>query len=141
MKSIKPGRASSAMGALGSVIAIVFGIGWTILAYSITRGAPFPVVGTIFPLFGVLFVIIGIANLALSLRNTVAPQRNSIVDIVDAREEPDPLNAAFGQPVAGNGSPAESTETRLKKLEALRSTGAISPDEYHATRQRILNEI
>jgi hypothetical protein len=141
MKSIKPGRASSAMGALGSAIAIVFGIGWTILAYSITRGSPFPVVGTIFPLFGVLFVIIGIANLALSLRNTVARDRNSIVDIVDSREEPDPLNAAFGRPADLSGHSADSTETRLSKLEELRSTGAISPDEYHATRQRILNEI
>lgn len=141
MKSIKLGRASSAMGALGSGIAIAFGIGWTILAFYLTRGSPFPVVGTIFPLFGVLFLIIGVANLVMNLRNAVAQDRNSIVDIVDSREEPDPLNAAFGRDVGTTGDSAESTEMRLGKLEALRSTGAISPDEYHATRKRILNEI
>lgn len=34
MKSIKPGRGPSAMGALGSIICVVFGIFWTIMASS-----------------------------------------------------------------------------------------------------------
>ena len=46
MKSVKPGRGPSAMGAMGSVIAVIFGIFWTIAAASM--GAP-----GIFPLFGV----------------------------------------------------------------------------------------
>ena len=52
MKSVKPGRGPSAMGAVGSVIAVIFGIFWTITAASM--GAPF-----FFPLFGVLFIILG----------------------------------------------------------------------------------
>ena len=39
MKSIKPGRGPSAMGAMGSIIAVIFGIFWTIAAASM--GAPF----------------------------------------------------------------------------------------------------
>ena len=55
MKSVKPGRGPSAMGAVGSVIVVIFGIFWTITAASM--GAPF-----FFPLFGVLFVILGIVQ-------------------------------------------------------------------------------
>lgn len=141
MKSIKPGRATSAMGALGSVIGIAFGIGWTAIAFSITRDSPIPVVGTIFPLFGVLFIIVGVVNLAMSLRNTVAPNRNSIIDIVDDHEEPDPLNEIFGRSTDTNGQSAKSVETRLNELEELRTRGTISQDEYHATRLRILGDI
>ena len=53
MKHIKPGRGPSAMGALGSVIAVVFGIFWTVSVASM--GAPIS-----FSIFGVLFVIVGI---------------------------------------------------------------------------------
>jgi hypothetical protein len=80
------------MGAFGSVIGIAFGIGWTILAFYLTRGSPFPFVGIVFPL-------------------------------------------------GASGQPTEPTEMRLRKLEALRSTNAISPEEYQATRRRILNEM
>ena len=52
MKSIKPGRGPSAMGAMGSVVAIIFGIFWTIMAASM--GAPL-----FFPIFGVIFILIG----------------------------------------------------------------------------------
>lgn len=39
VKSIKPGRGPSAMSAIGSVFAVVFGIFWTIM--SAKMGAPF----------------------------------------------------------------------------------------------------
>ena len=55
MKHIKPGRGPSAMGALGSVIAVVFGIFWTVSAASM--GAPNSI-----SIFGVLFVIVGIVQ-------------------------------------------------------------------------------
>ena len=49
MKHIKRGRGPSAMGAMGSLFAAVFGVIWTIAAVSM--GAPW-----FFALFGVLFV-------------------------------------------------------------------------------------
>lgn len=97
MKSIKPGRGPSAMGLVGSIIAVLFGLFWTILAFGITRDAPFPLVGIIFPLFGVIFIIAGIANAIYSYKNVTGKERMSIIDIVDEDEEGDPLNRRFGQ--------------------------------------------
>ena len=48
MKSIKPGRGPSAMGAMGSIVAAVFGLIWT--GAAVSMGAPI-----FFPLFGVVF--------------------------------------------------------------------------------------
>lgn len=89
MKSIKPGRGPSAMGAFGSVIAVIFGIFWTISAVSM--GAP-----GFFSLFGVLFVILGIVQVVYNLKNATGENRYSAFDIVEDGEEPDPLNQRFG---------------------------------------------
>ncbi len=89
MKSIKPGRGPSAMGALGSVVAVIFGIFWTIMAVSM--GAP-----GFFPLFGVLFIIIGIVQVIYNLKNATGENRYSAFDIVEDGEEPDPLEQRFG---------------------------------------------
>lgn len=142
MYSIKPGRGPSAMGAVGSVIAIVFGIGWTILAFNITKDAPFPIVGIIFPLFGVLFVIIGIVQFAYNVINTTARNRMSALDVTTGTEEPDPLNQIFGNASSGD-RPGESRtpEERLCDLDGLRSKGLISETEYTAQRQRIIGEV
>ena len=55
MKHVKPGRGPSAMGAFGAIIAVIFGIFWTVSTASM--GAP-----AFFPIFGVLFIIIGIVQ-------------------------------------------------------------------------------
>ena len=89
MKSVKPGRGPSAMGAVGSVIAVIFGIFWTITAASM--GAPF-----FFPLFGVLFIILGVVQAVYHFKNATGENRYSSFDIVEDDEEPDPLNARFG---------------------------------------------
>lgn len=89
MKSVKPGRGPSAMGAVGSVIAVIFGIFWTITAVSM--GAPF-----FFPLFGVLFIILGVVQAVYHFKNATGENRYSSFDIVEDDEEPDPLNARFG---------------------------------------------
>ena len=60
MKRIYPGRRPSKMGFAGSIFSIAFGILWTILAFSMTRGLG--VIGVVFPLFGVLFVGLGIVH-------------------------------------------------------------------------------
>ena len=89
MKSVKPGRGPSAMGAAGSVIAVIFGIFWTITAASM--GAP-----GFFPLFGVLFVIMGIVQAVYNFKNATGENRYSSFDIVEDGEEPDPLDQRFG---------------------------------------------
>lgn len=99
MKSIKPGRGPSAMGAFGSAIAVIFGIFWTITAMS--AGAP-----GFFPLFGVLFIIMGIAQAVYNFKNATGENRYSSFDIVEDGEEPDPLDRLCGEipPPSGQGS-------------------------------------
>ena len=89
MKSVKPGRGPSAMGAAGSVIAVIFGSFWTIGAASM--GAP-----PLFPLFGVLFVILGAVQAVYDFKNATGENRYSSFDIVEDGEEPDPLDQRFG---------------------------------------------
>ncbi len=89
MRSIKPGRGPSAMGAMGSVFAIIFGIFWTIMAGSM--GAPI-----FFPIFGVFFIGMGVVQLIYHLKNATGKNRMSIYDITDDGEEEDPLEEVFG---------------------------------------------
>ena len=104
MKSIKPGRGPSMMGAVGAAFAVVFGIIWTMAAAYM--GAPF-----FFPLFGLVFIGIGVFNVIYNLKNATGKNRYSAYDIVDANEEPDPLNARFGNEdtAADNAAPASNS--------------------------------
>lgn len=95
MRSIKPGRGPSAIGAVGSVIAILIGILWTVLTSQLLKDAPFPMIGTVFPLFGILFIIMGIVQLVFHMKNAAGKNRMSLFDITDRHEEPDPLNERF----------------------------------------------
>ena len=88
MRSIKPGRGPSGMNFIGSIIVIVFGIFWTIMAASM--GAPI-----FFPIFGVIFVIAGIAQAVYHFRNATGKNRYSSFDITEDGEEPDPLEQRF----------------------------------------------
>ena len=103
MKSVKPGRGPSAMGAVGSVVAVIFGIFWTIMAASL--GAPI-----FFPIFGVLFIVIGVVQAIYHFKNATGENRYSAFDIVDSREEPDPLDRRF--------APDRDTEERLEENES-----------------------
>ena len=76
MKSIKPGRGPSAMGAMGSIVAAVFGLIWT--GAAVSMGAPI-----FFPLFGVVFVIMGIVQAVYNFKNATSENRYSEFDIVD----------------------------------------------------------
>lgn len=84
------------MGAAGSLAVSVFGVFWTIMAFSITRDAPFPI-GFVFPAFGILFVAIGIIQAVYHYKNATSKQRMSLFDITDAKEESDPLQMRFGK--------------------------------------------
>jgi len=88
LKSIKPGRGPSGMGFIGALFAAIFGVFWTVMAFSMTRGSG--IIGIIFPLFGVLFVGMGIAQAVFHYRNATGKNRYSMYDITDAREEGDP---------------------------------------------------
>jgi hypothetical protein len=101
VKSVKPGRGESGMAAVGSVIAILFGIVWMIFASSITNSArefssfgimagPADIASVVFPLFGLLFIGAGVASAIYHYRNYKGKERYSIVDIVDSKEEGDP---------------------------------------------------
>lgn len=90
MKSIKPGRGPSGMSFVGSVIAVIFGVFWTIAAASITANSPFGIIGAIFPLFGVLFIIMGIVQAVYNYKNATGKDRYSLLDITDSKEEGDP---------------------------------------------------
>ncbi|MNB89897.1 hypothetical protein D3C75_369480 [compost metagenome] len=82
MKSIKPGRGPSAMGAIGSVGVGVFGIFWTIFAARM--GAP-----TFFVFFGVIFVGLAIVQGIFHFKNATGTNRMSLFDITE--QEPDPI--------------------------------------------------
>lgn len=83
------------MAGFGSVFAVAFGILWTVLAFSITAAAPFPI-GVIFPLFGLIFIGAGLASAFYNFGNATKPNLFSSFDVVDGVEEPDPLNQHFG---------------------------------------------
>ncbi len=98
MKSIKPGRGASGIGFVGSIFAAIFGVFWTIMAFSMTRGiggvngmgSTGSIIAIIFPLFGVLFVGMGIAQAVFHYRNATGKSRYSMFDITDQKEEGDP---------------------------------------------------
>ena len=98
MWSIKPGRGPSARNAVSGIVAVVFGIFWTLMAYTITRGSPFPFVGVVFPLFGVVIVVLGIADVIYNFYNAISQNRFSTLDVTRPGDEPDPLQQQFGPP-------------------------------------------
>lgn len=140
MHSIKPGRGPSAMGVVVGVFVALFGVAWTILTFKMTRGSPFPLVGIIFPLFGVGVVIVAIIGVLYNLRNTTAKDRFSVIDITTSAEESDPLHERFGHRLPPNDS-TETVESKLKKLDELKTKNLISAAEFAAQRTRILNQI
>lgn len=85
MKSVKPGRGPSAMGALGSLIGVIFGVIWTGAAASM--GAP-----PFFLAFGGLFIVVGVVQALYHYKNATGKNRFSSFDITEDGEEPDPLD-------------------------------------------------
>lgn len=97
MKSIKPGRGPSAMGAVGSVFVAVFGMIWT--GFAASMGAPI-----FFVLFGIVFVILAGVQGYYHYTNATGRNRMSEYDITEDYEEPDPLQEHF------HGSDSPGTE-------------------------------
>lgn len=90
MKSIKPGRGPSMMGAFGSAAVTIFGVVWTFS--TVSMGAPM-----FFAFFGIIFVILGIVQTIYNLKNTIGKNRFSVYDLTDSNEESDPLNKHFSK--------------------------------------------
>lgn len=88
------------MNVWGAVVAVIFGIVWTILAAS--SGAP-----AIFPIFGVLFIITGVISGVYNYKNATSKNRYSSFDITDENEERDPLDERFGK---SEGSAPENSQ-------------------------------
>ncbi len=84
MKSIKPGRGPSMMGAFGSIAAGVFGVFWTVC--TVNMMAPW-----YFSIFGVIFVCVAIVQGIYNFKNATGKNRFSEFDIVDEAEETDPM--------------------------------------------------
>lgn len=101
MKSVKPGRGPSMMNGIGALIAVAFGVLWTIIAFSMVRETPMDGFGfaAIFPLFGVLFIISGIVTAVYQFKNATQKNRFSAFDVTTGTEEADPLNQRFGNAV------------------------------------------
>ncbi|MCI3922154.1 zinc ribbon domain-containing protein [Paenibacillus sp. TRM 82003] len=99
MKSIKPGRGPSAMGAVGSFAVGLFGIFWTIGAASM--GAP-----PFFMLFGIVFIGLAVIQGVYHVKNATGKNRMSVFEITDRHEEPDPLNRYVRQQSGSDNEPA-----------------------------------
>lgn len=89
MKSVKPGRGPSAMGAAVGILVALFGVFWTIMAVSIGAWFMAP--------FGILFVIASIVGVIYNYKNATGEERYSSFDIVDSDEEGDPFNKRLGR--------------------------------------------
>ena len=89
MHSIKPGRGPSLMGGIVGIVVAVFGVIWTVGAWS--AGAP-----PVFALFGLLFVGLAIAGVVYNLYNATSRNRVSSFDVTTEREEGDPMADALG---------------------------------------------
>lgn len=88
MRSIKPGRGPSFMDGIVSIFSCIFGIIWTVFAFSMGAG---PIA-----LFGFVFIAIAVVNAVYSFKNATSKRRYSAFDITEDGEEEDPLNARFG---------------------------------------------
>lgn len=107
MRSIKPGRGPSSMGAVGSIGAGLFGVLWTIGAAQM--GAPVFFVG-----FGIIFVGIAIAQGIYHYKNATGKNRMSLMDITEGNEEPDPLDTYLRTSASSASQSVESHTTENK---------------------------
>lgn len=103
MKSIKPGRGPSKMGAVGGFAAALFGIFWCIMAGAMGAWFMIP--------FGIIFIGMAVYNAVYNHHNATSEDRYSIIDIVDRDEEPDPMNEKYGKKASANQAICEGNGT------------------------------
>jgi len=103
MKSIKPGRGPSKMGMAGGIAAALFGVFWCIFAGAMGAWFMIP--------FGLIFIGIAIYGVIYNYHNVTSENRYSIIDIVDGKEETDPLNEKYGKKASVNDTIGEENGT------------------------------
>lgn len=88
MKSIKQGRTSSLISGIILIFFVIFGVFFTITLYRTTHDF------TGFPawLFGVVWTGVALVGVIINFYNAFAKNRISSIDIVDHKEESDPLD-------------------------------------------------
>ena len=124
MKSVKPGRGPSFLGCVVCLLMALFGVLWTVAAFSIDAGLS----GVIFPLFGIIFVGFAVVNAIYNFKNATGKNRYSEFDITDGDEEPDPLNERFGSRSASK--PTESKDDKKTKNKFCPYCGAEVGGDY-----------
>ena len=87
MKSIKPGRGPSMMGGISALFAALFGVFRIIVV--LQSGGGF------FAFFGVIFIAMALVQAWYNFHNASQKDRFSSFDIVDSREEMDPLDPRY----------------------------------------------
>ena len=96
------------MGGVMGICSGVFGIVWTIVAASVGGG--------IFALFGIVFIAVSVVTALYNFRNATGKNRYSAYDIVDGKEESDPLNERFS--IKSNADDKLENEKYIVKLNA-----------------------
>ena len=124
MKSVKPGRGPSFLGCVVCLFMALFGVLWTVAAFSIDAGLS----GVIFSLFGIIFVGFAVVNAIYNFKNATGKNRYSEFDITDGDEEPDPLNERFGSRSASK--PTESKNDKKAKNKFCPYCGAEVGGDY-----------
>ena len=118
MKSVKQGRGHSLMAAIASFFMGILGIGF-IAATSGQEAQlsyidgffmdqnPFGNIGTLGTVFAVVFTLLCFISAGYNVINAFGKNRFSAFDITTGTEEPDPLNARFGQEKEGTADKEE----------------------------------
>lgn len=113
MRSIKPGRGPSLVGAIGGVVAIVLVGGW--IGFADSMDAP-----PVFKLFGFGMIVMILVGIVSNLYNTTAKNRISTFDITSDDEESDPIAHALGhgsRRTAGRRSSSSRRSSRSSEHE------------------------
>lgn len=102
MKSIKPGRGPSMMNGIAGIGAAIFGVVWTMIAFSVGAG--------FMAIFGFVFIGMAIANVIYNFKNATSENRYSMFDITYDNEEPDPLNQKYRRQNNHSYQPSNSSK-------------------------------
>lgn len=105
MKSIKPGRGPSMMGGISALFAALFGVFWIIVV--LQSGGGF------FAFFGVIFIAMALVQAWYNFHNASQKDRFSSFDIVDSREEMDPLDPRYAGQENSSSHSTDATAHRF----------------------------
>ncbi|WP_400260445.1 zinc ribbon domain-containing protein [Candidatus Methanomassiliicoccus intestinalis] len=115
MQSVKPGRETSLVSFIFSLVAIIFGFVWMGVASSIGAG--------FFAIFGIVFILLGIISALWHLKNATSSKRFSIYEITDD-ENPSAVKYPF------DNDPAERPNSALHKAYCPWCGGALENKQY-----------